>query len=104
MTPLLDAMVLVETLNMGWTVILTCIINTAPDGVVFSNCSDGDLRLAGGSMQNEGRVEICINKAWGSVCSGSSINYWDVADARVVCRQLGFQELGEIPFPTDGHH
>lgn len=68
--------------------------------VVFSNCSDGELRLAGSTVDYDGRVEVCINGAWGSVCySGFSstyyTRYWDGSDARVVCRQLGHQELGE---------
>ena len=63
-----------------------------------SNCSDGDVRLIGGTASNEGRVEICINQAWGSVCYSTSRyswrNSWDNNDAKVVCRQLGYQELG----------
>ena len=50
------------------------------------SCSYGTLRLAGGRSSNEGRVEICINGLWGTVCDG----FWDNNDARVVCRQLGF--------------
>ena len=44
-----------------------------------------------GSHQFEGRVEICINKEWGSVCD----NQWDNNDAKVVCRQLEYPESGE---------
>ena len=58
------------------------------------------MRLAGGVNEYEGRVEICINGAWGTVCYSASTyyrsyRYWDVTDARVVCRQLGHQELGK---------
>ena len=61
-----------------------------------SNCSDGDVRLVDGSVDYEGRVEVCINRVWGTVCSRSYryYNYWDLNDAKVVCRQLGHQELG----------
>ena len=60
-----------------------------------SNCSDGDVRLEGGSDEYEGRVEICINQVWGTICSGSSYSRWGVTDGRVVCKQLGHQEFGK---------
>lgn len=65
--------------------------------VVFSNCSNGDIQLVGGTADNEGRVEVCINQVWGTVCYSDRYysNFWDVFDGTVVCRQLGFQELGK---------
>ena len=66
-------------------------MNTATN-TVSANCTTGSVRLAGGSAPNTGRVEICINKAWGTVCDSS----WDAADTNVVCSQLGFQRYGEL--------
>ena len=55
-----------------------------------ANCSNGEIRLVGGSGPHEGRVEICINEAWGTVCSTS----WDTDDANVVCKQQGYLPIG----------
>ena len=52
-----------------------------------SNCLNGDVRLVNGTTPYEGRVEICYDGVWGSVC-GSGWDYWDAA---LVCLQMGFQ-------------
>ena len=57
-----------------------------------ANCSDGDVQLVRGNEVTlfEGRVEVCINNAWGTV---SSKNF-DVLEADVICRQKGFEGGG----------
>ena len=50
------------------------------------------MRLLEGATRLEGRVEICDNGEWGTVCD----NGWGKSDAVVVCRQLGFSVAGKI--------
>ena len=58
------------------------------------SCNGGDVRLIAGftTVPLEGRVEVCRNGTWGTVCD----NFWDDQDAAIVCRQLGFPEGGKI--------
>ena len=57
---------------------------------VFTDCDHGDIRLVSISNPLQGRVEVCYDGVWGTVCSQS----WSRSDAAVACRQLGFSSTG----------
>ncbi len=57
-------------------------------------CSDGDIRLVNpnavaGSTNLDGRVEICLDEQYGTVCSVG----FDRAEAQVICGQLGYSRI-----------
>ncbi len=63
------------------------------------NCEHNTVRLVDGktdtlSQKMDGRLEICINNAWGSICNNS----FRVVDAQVACRQaIGYDMMGRFP-------
>ena len=79
MTPVLDVKVMQNNIML----LLFIISHLAP-------CGNGDLRLVGGNVDQEGRVEICIGNIWGTVCD----DFWGNTDAQVVCGKLGYLKTG----------
>ena len=56
----------------------------------YDSCQEGELRLANGDADGlSGRVEVCLDDFWGTVCD----NGWDVRDDTTVCRQLGLSGM-----------
>ena len=61
--------------------------------VLFINaagCEANEMRLVDGPSSLRGRVELCVDGRWSTVCG----QHWDIFDARVVCNQLGNHTTG----------
>lgn len=58
-----------------------------------SNCNEGEARLVNGREEREGRLEVCANGVWGTVCSSN----FRRSAAYVACKQLGYNDSdGEL--------
>ncbi|KAK3742114.1 hypothetical protein QZH41_004756 [Actinostola sp. cb2023] len=53
----------------------------------------GVIRIRGGYVKGEGRVEVLVNGKWGTVCDDN----WDINDAKVICRALGLPNATDAP-------
>ena len=55
-----------------------------------SLCEDGDVRLDTSDAIVGGRLDVCYDGIWGSVCN----EMWTDIDAQVACNQLGLPSTG----------
>ena len=51
------------------------------------------MRLENGSQPYEGRVEICFDETWGTICDRVSYSYQPQA-YHIICKQLGYSGAG----------
>ena len=63
---------------------LALVVITADDEIP-DECQTGQLRFGDNATGLAGRVEVCVDGRWSTVCD----NGWDYRDAVVVCTQLG---------------
>ena len=54
-------------------------------------CEIGSIRLVYDLSNWRGRVEVCLNNTWGTICGSTE---WSNNEASVACRQLGFSPFG----------
>ena len=72
---------------LSLVVILELIVKTHSYPRRRRRYTSGDVRLIGGTGRHEGTVLIYHHRRWGSICD----RRWDIRDANVVCRQLGYE-------------
>lgn len=60
-----------------------------------------EVRLVGsGTVASQGRVEVFHNGVWGTICNSYWYYNWGMAQANVVCRQLGYDGAIVVPSST----
>ncbi len=57
---------------------------------------EGEIRLVAGSTNREGRIELCSNGRWGTVCGDG----WTEREAALVCSKLGYSSASRSLFAS----
>ena len=85
----------VIVMNGGHSITSLSICSGQSDDIPLTSSSrveHATARLEGGSKESEGRVLVYYNGQWVNVCNDT----WDMDDATVVCRQLGYGRVLSI--------
>ena len=82
--------------SLGWVQPQTSVF-FSPD-FPRDNCTEGDIRISevfvSGDL-NSGLVEVCQRGIWQKVCNDE---FFNANAANVVCRHLGFEFYGGMPY------
>lgn len=77
-------------------------MTSSKDVFIFADTEiSTEVRLVDGFSNSSGRIEVLVNGEWGTVCGDE----WDLVNANVVCRQLGYRTAFlsyEKPFFGEG--
>ena len=60
--------------------------------MTLGNCTNGDTRLQNGYNSTSGRVEVCVDGKWQTLCDKG----FDSSTASVICRSLGLHPDSEL--------
>ena len=68
--------------------------------IVGGSCTNGDVRLISRYSygRSEGRVEVCHNQQWGTICRDN----WSDNSTQVICDQLGYS--GDYSYTTPSYY
>ena len=69
-------------IHTKWDCIVSNLFHIIESG--HDGCREGAVRLVNSAIEYEGRVEVCSDGVWGTVCG------IDIANAAVLCRVAGF--------------
>ena len=58
--------------------------------LITEPCTNFSIRITGTSVPYIGRVEICIDQQWTTLCQSD----WGINEAKVVCKELGYSSNG----------
>ena len=64
------------------------------NNVEYNNCSNGEVRLTGGSSPLNGRTEICYGNVWFGICYDRWY-YYSHGAAKIACSSVGYSQRCE---------